>query len=534
MLFRSIQILVGGAFAKEPVSHSTTHHAQMQTMGLGKGRQPVHPLLGSAAGVHYGLPGFRTAVTSPAQGDDWFSKFKRWRLAKAVRLIKELEIYRNFVPADLIRQWLIAMQPGIAPLRRGHSEPEEFVLWLPPDWQLIAEQKKRLRRVLERRQARTGAAVVTCDDWLPLASGKKLWRQKGQLDPLLDRATGEADGPLWIRRNLLQKLGEPPNESKARPGWRAQLLDVVGAQVWAHVALPLAVSPAVQLPLSQPAQPKGNPLVSVLIPSGGFHKPIAGRSTMLLRHCLSCLLQRSDYRELEIVLIDGGELSSGELEEFETMTAYGLGPGRWRHARSDLPYSYSQRINQAAAAARGKFLLQLNDDTELLEPGAIGSMLAYAQEPQIGVVGALLLYPGGRVQHAGVAVDNLAPRHAWAGRWPKRLPPGLLATARQFQAVTAAVSLCSTELWQQLGGLRDDLPINYGDVDFCLRARQRGHAVVLDPASRWTHFESASRSTAGIPPELPRFRELWSEELGGRWCIDPYVSRWRELMLQKG
>ena len=57
--------------------------------------------------------------------------------------------------------------------------------------------------------------------------------------------------------------------------------------------------------------------------------------------------------------------------------------------------------------------------------------------------------------------------------------------------------------------------------------------MVLDPASRWTHFESASRSTAGIPPELPRFRELWSEELGGRWCIDPYVSRWRELMLPK-
>ena len=81
--------------------------------------------------MHYGLPGFRTAVTSPAQGDDWFSKFKRWRLAKAVRLIKELEIYRNFVPADLIRQWLIGIQPGIAPLRQRPSQQAEFVLWLP-------------------------------------------------------------------------------------------------------------------------------------------------------------------------------------------------------------------------------------------------------------------------------------------------------------------------------------------------------------------------------------------------------------------
>ena len=484
--------------------------------------------------MHYGLPGFRTAVTSPAQGDDWFSKFKRWRLAKAVRLIKELEIYRNFVPADLIRQWLIGIQPGIAPQRRRHSQTEEFVLWLPPGWQLKAAQEKRLCSVLERRQARTGAAVVSCDDWLPLASGKRLWRQKGQLDPLSDRVTGEADGPLWIQRSLLEQLGEPPADAKARADWRADLFEMVGAGAWAHVALPLVVSPAVEMFPAQPAQPKGNPLVSVLIPSGGFHKPIAGRSTMLLRHCLTCLLQRSDYRELEIVLIDGGELSREELAEFETMTAYGLGSGRWRYARSDLPYSYSQRINQAAAAARGEFLLQLNDDTELLEPGAIGSMLAYAEDPQIGIVGALLLYPGGRVQHAGVAVDNLAPRHAWAGCFPERLPPGLLSTGRQFQAVTAAVSLCSAELWQQLGGLRNDLPINYGDVDFCLRARQRGRAVVFDPVSRWTHFESASRSTVGIPPELSRFRELWSQELGGRWCIDPFVSRWRELMLSKG
>jgi hypothetical protein len=503
-------------------------------MGRGNRCQPVHPLLGSAAGVHYGLPGFRTAVTSPAQGDDWFSKFKRWRLAKAVRLIKELEIYRNFVPADLIRQWLIGIQPGISPLRQRPSQQDEFVLWLPPGWQPSAAQYKRLCRVLGRRQERTGAAVVSCDDWLPLASGKRLWHQKGQLDPLLDRATGEADGPLWIQRNVLDQLGQPPVAAKDRPTWRSQLFELVGPSAWAHVALPLAVSPPVELPPMQAAQPKGSPLVSVLIPSGGFHKPIGGRKTMLLRHCLTCLLQRSEYRELEIVLIDGGELSREELAEFEQMTAYGLGPGRWRHARSDLPYSYSQRINQAAAAARGEFLLQLNDDTELLEPGAIGSMLAHAQAPQIGVVGALLLYPGGRVQHAGVAVDNLAPRHAWVGCWPKRLPPGLLSAPRQFQAVTAAVSLSSAELWQQLGGLRNDLPINYGDVDFCLRARQRGFAVVLDPASRWTHFESASRSTAGIPPELLRFRELWSEELGGRWCIDPYVSRWRELMLPKG
>jgi len=311
--------------------------------------------------------------------------------------------------------------------------------------------------------------------------------------------------------------------------WRTQLMSTVGPAAWAHVALPLAVSPPRGFSRALPVLPRGTPLVSVLIPSAGFHKPIGGCSTMLLRHSLASLLQRSDYRQLEIVLIDGGELSSAQLQEFADLTGRALGPGRWRHERSDQPYSYSQRINQAAAAARGEFLLQLNDDTELLEPAAIGSMLAHVQRPEIGVVGALLLYPGGRVQHTGVAIDNLAPRNAWAGCWPRRLPPGLLSSVRPFQAVTAAVSLCSSQLWQQLGGLRTDLPINYGDVDFCLRARRQGLAVVLDPASCWIHFESASRSMEGVPQAMSRFRELWSDQLGGRWCIDPYVSRWREL-----
>ena len=95
--------------------------------------------------------------------------------------------------------------------------------------------------------------------------------------------------------------------------------------------------------------------------------------------------------------------------------------------------------------------------------------------------------------------------------------------------MTAAVCMCRSETWSSLGGLREDLPVNYGDVDFCLRARELGLAVILDPASRWTHFESASRILSKVPAELPRFRELWRDKLGGSKCIDPYASRWREL-----
>ena len=459
----------------------------------------------------------------------WWNKCKQPRRVLAERLVPKLERWRGEIWADLLRYCLIRLQPG---LRATKAANADFSLLLPPGWTISNRQQKRLRRLLSARQHWSNALVVSCDDWLPQANGKRAWRQKGLLDPFLDGAIGAAEGPLWLSNAVLQQLGPAPKNAPERIQWRAQLIDCVGAQKWAHVPLPLVQAPP--LPKKQQAvSPWGTPLVSVLIPSGGFSKIIKGHSTLLLRHCLQALLSRSSYRNIEIVLIDAGELTQELLSELEALTTAELGPGRWRHERNQNPYSYSERINQAAAAAKGEWLLQLNDDTELIEPNSIASMLELAQRPGVGVVGALLLYPNGRVQHAGVAIDNLAPRHAWGGCLPSALPVDLVIAPRAFQAVTAAVCMCSTAIWQQLDGLKLNLPINYGDVDFCLRARETGLAVLLDPSSRWLHFESASRSLDAIPPELELFKELWGSNLGGNWCVDPYVSKWRELLAPK-
>lgn len=459
----------------------------------------------------------------------WWNKCKQPRRVLAERVVPKLERWRGEIWADWLRYRLIRLQPG---LRATKAANADFSLLLPPGWTISNRQQERLRRLLSARQHWSNALVVSCDDWLPQANGKRAWRQKGLLDPFLDGAIGAAEGPLWLSNAVLQQLGPAPKNAPERIQWRSQLIDCVGAQKWAHVPLPLVQAPP---PNQKPelASPWGTPLVSVLIPSGGFFKTIKGQSTLLLRHCLQALLSRSSYRNIEIVLIDAGELTQELLSELEALSTAELGPGRWRHERNQNPYSYSERINQAAAAAKGEWLLQLNDDTELIEPNSIASMLELAQRPGVGVVGALLLYPGGRVQHAGVAIDNLAPRHAWGGCLPSALPVDLVIAPRAFQAVTAAVCMCSTALWQQLAGLKLNLPINYGDVDFCLRARETGLAVLLDPSSRWLHFESASRSLDAIPPELELFKELWGSNLGGNWCVDPYVSKWRELLAPK-
>ncbi|QPN57721.1 glycosyltransferase [Synechococcus sp. CBW1107] len=242
------------------------------------------------------------------------------------------------------------------------------------------------------------------------------------------------------------------------------------------------------------------------------------------------LLERSHYRRLEIVLIDGGELTESLLEELRFLVESQLGEKSWKHLRDGGPYDYTKRINKAAAEAHGELLLQLNDDTELLAVKGVELLIQALTKPDIGVAGALLLYPDGRVQHAGTAIDNLAPRHAWAGSRPEALPWGTLRGQRTFNAVTAAVTMCRSSLWERLGGFCDRFPINYGDVDFCLRAASLGQRTVLVPGSQWLHFESASRNLDDIPPELSVFQQIWGDCMGGPHSVDHYCSAWRMLL----
>ena len=170
------------------------------------------------------------------------------------------------------------------------------------------------------RQARSNALVVSCDDWVPSRNGDRLrWREKGQLDSYLDARTGFFDGPLLLANQLIAQHGLPPESSALRPKWRSTVFREIGLTRWAHVPLPLAVCSQYTHEPAQPAKPKNQELISVLIPSGGFFKPVNGRSTMLLRHCLTTLLQRSDYRNLEVVIVDGGEFTDAQLVEFKNL-----------------------------------------------------------------------------------------------------------------------------------------------------------------------------------------------------------------------
>jgi GT2 family glycosyltransferase len=226
--------------------------------------------------------------------------------------------------------------------------------------------------------------------------------------------------------------------------------------------------------------------------------PVSGRVSIiipfrdrleLLRGCLRSL-RRSTYRDFEVVLVDNGSAEPATRRYLERARARG---GRLVYCPG--PFNFARLCNAGAAAARGEFLLFLNNDTEVLTPGWLERLLRVARRPDVGVVGATLLYPDGTVQHAG-----LFPRAG--GHWVhgyRGLPPdapgdqGELGHVRTVPAVTGACLLIGRDLFGSLGGFDERLPTSYNDVDLCCRARGRGLLVAVTPHARLLHFEALSR-----------------------------------------
>jgi GT2 family glycosyltransferase len=153
-------------------------------------------------------------------------------------------------------------------------------------------------------------------------------------------------------------------------------------------------------------------------------------------------------------------------------------------------------------------------------------MLEHAQRPEVGVVGAKLLYPNEAVQHAGVVLGI----GGVAGHVFKRYPPGhtgpvdLIDVVRDVSAVTFACAMMRRGVYEEVGGLdAEHLPVSFNDVDFCLRVRHRGYRLVYTPYAVLYHHESASRweLPSSAPGEVAFMKESWA----GVLRADPYYNR---------
>jgi GT2 family glycosyltransferase len=260
---------------------------------------------------------------------------------------------------------------------------------------------------------------------------------------------------------------------------------------------------------------KGNPRVSIVIPSAGRIIDQEGRPIDLLRMCIGSILEKSTWPEVEIVVIHNCDLRP-DLEA-------------WLKSRAVLvpydkePFNLAEKINLGARRASGEHLIILNDDIEVIAPDWIENMLRYSQQPGIGAVGAKLLFPNNRIQHAGVVLLNGAPGHPYYNHPAEDIGYFLSAqVARNYIAVTGACMMTRHELWDKVGGFSEDFPLNYNDVDYCLKERELGCRTVYVPEVELYHYESVSREAArGVKPgELEHFQSKWLE----RYFLDPYYN----------
>jgi GT2 family glycosyltransferase len=268
---------------------------------------------------------------------------------------------------------------------------------------------------------------------------------------------------------------------------------------------------------------KAEPLVSIVIPTTGKPRRIGVTRIDTLRTAVRSIRQKTSYARYEIVLVaDDGEVGEGVRRALEGC-AHRIIP-----YRAEGPFNFSHKINVGVKAAEGAHILLLNDDVEVIGSDWLTAMLEYSQQPEVGAVGAKLLYPDGRLQHVGIvlgvcgAAGHVFHQHAGAtpGYSSSTVRPG------NFSAVTAACMMTRHDAFDSVSGFDERLAVDFNDVDYCLRLRQAGYRIVFTPYATLYHHESASFGPrTQNAREIDMIRERWGRVIDADPYYHPELTR---------
>jgi glycosyltransferase involved in cell wall biosynthesis len=264
--------------------------------------------------------------------------------------------------------------------------------------------------------------------------------------------------------------------------------------------------------------PDPPPLVSLIIPTRD--------RVDILWKCIESIRSKTLYPNWEMLVVDNQSEDAATLTYLEELASDPM----LRIYRFDAPFNYSAINNFAVEKARGELVALLNNDVEVIEPDWLGEMVSHAMRPEIGAVGAKLLYPDGRIQHTGVIL-GLGGLAAHAHRFFGKEAPGYSGHARlirAYSAVTGACLVVRKSIYEQVGGLDAlNLKVAYNDVDLCLRIREAGYRNLYTPYAVLYHHESVSRGQEDTAEKQARFqseknymRERWGTALDH----DPYYN----------
>lgn len=261
------------------------------------------------------------------------------------------------------------------------------------------------------------------------------------------------------------------------------------------------------------------PLVSIVIPNMDMVE--------VLSPCIDSIRDKTTYANYEIVVVENNSRKKETFEYYDRLVE----DPRVRVVTVDTggKFNFSKVVNHGFAEARGDYLLMLNNDTEVIEGGWLTTMMGVALRPEVGVVGAKLLFPDRTIQHAGVGIDRGGPDHL--GR---NLPGNstdyynIYDTPHNLSAVTGACLLTRRDVYEGVGGLDESFASDYNDVDYCMKVRDAGYLVTLDTRAVLYHYESLSRDVGGNTRRLLlhyRERGRLIQRWPAYWAVgDPYLS----------
>jgi len=215
--------------------------------------------------------------------------------------------------------------------------------------------------------------------------------------------------------------------------------------------------------------------------------------TELTDTCITSVFEKTDYPNFEVVLINN---NSSEDAFFKMVEKWQKNePARFKCVNDEGDFNFSRLMNNAAKAATGKYLLLLNNDTEVIQSTWMTEMVRHAQRKSIGAVGVKLLYQNETVQHAGVIIGlrGIAGHHFVGADKNASGYFNYLKSINNFSAVTAACLMVRKEVFDEVGGFDESLAIEFNDVDFCLRLVEKGYFNVFTPYVTLYHYESISR-----------------------------------------
>lgn len=263
----------------------------------------------------------------------------------------------------------------------------------------------------------------------------------------------------------------------------------------------------------------GNPKVSIIIPNKDYINT--------LKVCLNSLKKLTTYENYEIIVVENNS------EESETFEYYKKIDGKDKIKVVYFPekeFNYSKIINFGVKNSTGDYIIQLNNDTELMTPNWIQEMLGFAQREDVGAVGVELFYPDNTIQHAGIIIGI----GGVAGHVFKNLPKCIHgyfskdAMIQNLSAVTAACIMTPKSIYDDVDYMDEKFKVAFNDVDFCLKIREKGKLIVYNPFVQFKHYESKSRGFEDTPEkkerfqaEIDRFHDKWQSVLDKG---DPYYN----------